>query len=873
MSSKQNHRIPTKQTPFTSGGNGGGNNDTTIRSSSHSQNQRTIMTKTIRKAKRGQVVARKRHLYNFASGGGGTVGGGVESTVGSGIGGIANSSSMGAEMSMDINPYSRDAQNVQRAIQLSRNVVRLCLQQWQEKNNNHQQHQQHQQQLQQHEAELATTLDQLCILLTPDDNDINPSSSGTTRQQQQQQQQQQGVSYDSSMAGMAANSILAQFEDSVIDYSNNSNNSNNLAVLLASSLGYILSSSYNGHSNTNNDNIVQIKAAIVLNQLAATDPPPPPSSALQYQIQLVESSSTTATATATTREIPTSWCHVIVNSKDLLLSLLRQLPSSPSSSASCINLSSNNNSSGSIALAEKSISIIGNLLGDSYVAHSTLLQMNVVSKLIGCVQFGLGVLNHVTTTATTATANTTDMAASSGVMLQTISILQLVRNSVWSLINVIRGGNGGGEGGESSKTSSSLMKDIIQGINLEVLLSLPESIQSILNTNTDSNNNVGSIRASFDVAIETCWLIVFLTNRNDDTSSTSITLFGFEIVSGLLKRLCTCTVAATKRFRQQSTSVCYSSFHQNTSYDDDELSQSLSNGSIPCCRAFTNIAIYLDYCSTSIDIDTAYEDAMAAREVKDNFNGILLSEMTTRCLVELISLGSIGGGNEASTIACSATVLAGIFLVDGSREMNKNHHYQEEQQQQHSAVAAVVVKTLLPALIEGLISPLSTYDFKREVVWALWNMFQNNNHLQDDTRLLLLNEILNHRLEPERVAKSLTGMLTALESSDAVEPCLGLIDMILRERKLPDPTGRSIKVLFEEVGLVDALWYICDNDVDESDVAEKSAELIDDFYEEQEEDEAGEDVNGMMTVPSVNDGQFQFQAPQPNSGQFFNFTN
>ena len=175
--------------------------------------------------------------------------------------------------------------------------------------------------------------------------------------------------------------------------------------------------------------------------------------------------------------------------------------------------------------------------------------------------------------------------ATSGVMLvgeQMISILQLVRNSVWSLINVIRGGgNGGSEGGESStSSSSSLMKDIIQGVNLEVLLSLPESIQSILNTNTDSNNNVVEcIRASFDVAIETCWLIVFLTNRNDDTSSTSITLFGFEIVSGLLKRLCMCTVAATKRFRQQSTLPgSYSSFHQNTSYyDDDE-----SDGPVAC---------------------------------------------------------------------------------------------------------------------------------------------------------------------------------------------------------------------------------------------------------------------------------------------------
>lgn len=870
MSSKQNHRIPTKQTPFTSGGNGGSSNNndaataTAARSSSHSHNQRTIMTKTIRKAKRGQVVARKRHLYNFASSGG--VGGG---TIGSGGvvggGGISSSNMGGVEVSMEVNPYSRDAQYVQRTIQLSRNVVHLCLQHWQEKSNSHH-HQQHQQQ-QKHNVELATTLDQLCVLLTPDNNDINPSSSGITRHQQKQQQQQ-GASYDSSMAGMAANSILSQFEDSVNDYSNNnssnsSNSSNNLAVLLANSLGYILSSSYNEHNNTtNDDNIVQIKAAIVLNQLAATDPPPPPSSQqhyqMEHQIQLAESTTTTNTATATTREIPTSWCHVFVNSKDLLGSLLHQLPPLHNN-----NINNNNNNSSSIALTEKCISIIGNLLGDSYVAHTTLLQMNVISKLVGCVQFGLGMLDHATTTTT----------ASAGVM---ISILQLVRNSVWSLINVIRGGDGGGGEGESSSSSSSLIKDISQGINLEVLLSLPESIQSILNTQTDSNSNnvVECIRALFDVAIETCWLIVFLTNRNDDTSSTSTTLFGFEIVSGLLKRLCTCTFAATERFRQQSTLPgSYSLFHENPSYGDDELSQSLSNGSIPCCRAFTNISIYLEHCSTSIDIDTAYEDAMAAREVKENYNGILLSEMTTRCLVELISLGSIGGGNEASTIACSATILAGICLVDGSHEMNKNPHYQEEQQQQHSAVAAVVVKTLLPALMEGLISPLSTYDFKREIVWALWNMFQSNQ-LQDDTRFSLLNEIINHRLEPERVVQPLTFMLTALESSDAVEPCLGLVDLFLRAgRELPDTTGRSIKVLFEEVGLVDALWYICDNDVDESDVAEKAAELIDDYYEEQEEDDEVRDVNGMMTVPSMNGGQFQFQAPQPNSGQFFNFTN
>ena len=81
--------------------------------------------------------------------------------------------------------------------------------------------------------------------------------------------------------------------------------------------------------------------------------------------------------------------------------------------------------------------------------------------------------------------------------------------------------------------------------------------------------------------------------------------------------------------------------------------------------------------------------------------------------------------------------------------------------------------------------------------------------------------------------------------------------------------GKRLKILFEEVGLVDALWYVCDNDVDESDVAEKAAELIDNFYGKQEEDEDGADE--MVTAPSVvTEQQFQFQAPS-NTGQF-NFT-
>jgi hypothetical protein len=60
--------------------------------------------------------------------------------------------------------------------------------------------------------------------------------------------------------------------------------------------------------------------------------------------------------------------------------------------------------------------------------------------------------------------------------------------------------------------------------------------------------------------------------------------------------------------------------------------------------------------------------------------------------------------------------------------------------------------------------------------------------------------------------------------------------------------------------------------VDESDIAEKAAELIDDFYEEQEEEDSN--AEEMLVKPSVN-GQYQFQAPNPPNSRvhFFDFTN
>lgn len=805
--SKPNHRLPTKQTPFVATSSDG----------TRSHHQRTAMTTSIRKARRGQTVSRKRHVQ-FAS---------HMNNIGGG--------NRGGQMTTDDNPYSKDAQHIKEAIRLSRSIVRLCSS------------------TQQQQQQLAIALDRLCVLLTPDDEDVNPSSqqmnishdlnNNSHDYAAERNSAAGGISYDSSMAGMAANAILSQFitlDDCdhdeggmmMMDATEKKygDRSNNLAVLLANSLGYIISPTQQQQQqqNTNIDNnnsSLQIKAVIVLNQLAATDPPPP------QQLLSSESSMLGALpppppasllSSSTGKEIPTSWCHVIVNST-ALSSLLQQLPTTTTTTTSATNTPPTNN----IALCEKCVFVIGNLMGDSFMARQTLLELGALSILIACVRLGLErlklllLLGHQQQQQQQVDVDTT------------LTILQLLRNSIWSLINFIRGGD------TSSSSSSLSFITEIQGVDLATLLSLPESVIQSIN-----NVECSVIGASFDVAIETCWLIVFLLTNNNSFGIIENWLSNNNVILGLVTRLSSGVDAAKIRFHAQQVGGGTSS--TTLVANDHRIAYSVSNSCIPCCRALMNIAIYLD----SISPD-GVEEAIR-HQVKQSVTSTLLSGMTSKCLVELISLGSIGGGTEASTIACSAASLASICLAEASHDFERY-------------ATSAEVWSLLPALVQGLIGPLSTYDFRREGVWAIWNMLQFNP-LQN--RLLM--EFIGTS-PPEEVAKALTSMLTALESSDAVEPSLGLVDMLLRT--LDDyhtrTTGKSLKILFEEVGLVDALWYVCDNDVDESDIAEKAAELIDDFYEEQEEDEEGADE--MVTAPSVSGHQFQFQAPS-NTGQF-NFSN
>jgi len=763
---------------------------------------------------------------------------------------LHNNSSMGSDATtmqhqQADNPYSRDSRHVKETIELATSIVRAC-------SNG---------QLNDHlsSSSSASLLERMCVLLTPNDSD----DGVVVRKNNPPPVPIVGASYDSSMAGIAANSLLLQFIGG--DSQNNGGQStNNLAFLLANALAHILDSnattSNSTHANdddTHHRRSVQIKAAIVLNQLAATEPssapidivspfdqeqfspyghPPPPNNM------------------ATTGTIPTSWCHVLVHSQ-ALSTLVQQLPTTQA-------VSFNNE----LELCEKCVWAIGNLAGDSIMAKDALLKMGALPRLIKCVSLGFSLVRQ-------QQQQQQQPNSVSNNSQQQQSLIDLMRNSVWALNNLFReGGMPASEFLDMQNPQMSLLdgeqgqmntpQQRLTARDVSMLLSatdvLPSPSTTINATNGIMMNDETSKTTWMDVAIDTCWLVSYLTTND---SMAVDYLCGDEkrkescvgITSMLVSRLVQATDAASRQLNIAASNANAAAAMQ---YD-------IMGCLIPCCRSLKNIAIACD---------GRYVNSILLAEIK---NPGVTNESIRRAesfLAKLISLGTLGAGREVSTIASEAAAVAGACLYDAGLPLPNP--------------ATSACRSLLPAFCQALVCPLSTFEFRREVIWALWTAVNFPPELQLATQQdanknveVVQNELLGEiiRTSPDAMARALTTMLSTLDSG-VLEATLSLINLLLR--RLDNSGGiisncdefggkKKISILFEEAGLVDTLWRICDHDSEESETAELAAEILDDFYEEGDEDEADES----MLQPASLGGQFQFQAPSsqgiPEAG--FNF--
>ena len=855
------------------------------------------MSNSIRKTKRFQTVARKRHMTLFLPrDGDATATTTTTTTLPSSEEDMTNMVAASAAASRRENPYSRDGQHVRETIALVTSIVRrTASSSWD------------------YDDALSSQLERLCVLLSPhDENTVAVGDDfvvgdGGSRSATY-------CSYDSAMAGIAANSILSQFATTIETAAamGNSpllqnqqqyhsqeqhhpqrevNSNNNLAFMFANSLSQILLPSNEDCGTTTNNTIddiihnnnhhyrqgIRIKAAIIVNQLAATEPPPPTTTMMESSLVNQEEYSPYGQYSpppTMSSQIPPSWCYVLVHSLALRSIVHHIHPTSRQS----FNTSLMQDIDG-LQLCEKCVWAVGNLAGDSELARMALLKeedddedMGIVPKLLGCLMLGLAMTTEQRSTTWHQLQSSQHVRAAEEFQ----TVIELLRNSIWALINLYRGEEIIAPSDildlqqqpppppphtQQNSSGTIMSYQRLSPYDIGYLLSLSD--ESFATTSTATMMSGRGTKATWDdVANETCWLLSYLSRLEDDAKSVMEFLcikwdaVGTTVVSMMVERLAYATDLVSGVLLRRSSNC------GTNNNNIDSMTRQMEY-LIPCCRTLTNVAMASDrqFCRY-IDVILRAKTSITRSDNPVTDNGIRPFETS---VAKLISFGTQGAGNIVSNIASEATSLAGACLYDAGIEPN--------------CEASRARMTLLPALCHAILSPLSTFDFQRELVWALWYTVGFSKEIMENVveshvsmvRHGLVHEFIRIAPPDMGMARALTTILSGTDA-DATEAAVRLIDLLLRwydgnsgNISMNDGRCRKMSIIFEEVGLVDALWRICDNDTDESEVAELAAKMLDDFYD-QDEEEVEYEANGMS------DGQFQFQVSQSIPDGGFSFT-
>ena len=669
------------------------------------------------------------------------------------------------------NPYLRVDEHVKEAVEMAESIVKMCTTQFSDSS------------LQ----TLSALLERFCFLVTPSDGDATTKAGRNTGGAH-------GASYDSSLAAVAANSILSRF---MMD-TRQPNENTSLAFILANALAQIL-----GASNTASQfQSIQIQAAIVLTQLSAMEPPPPPN--LSFDQDQFSPYGHPPQELASSLELaPSSWCHVLVHSQ--ALSALIQKVTMPSSMASITPHDVN--------ICEKCVWAIGNLAGDSEMAREALLEAQTLTQMIRCISWGIASIQSCTP----------DVQG---------SLINLLRNSLRTMVNFARVGMvclaDLVEVNNAQMSNGEQQCNLMTSGDLSSLLLLPPSVSNETKLNTDLNN-----ASCHDVVTETFWLLAFLTDK-DSITIEFICQENTPLIPAILAAFTLGTDAASQLFDTGDLAA------------KEQLSE-ISLCLIPCCRVLRNIALE----------GGQYISSIFPPEIFLKLKQQTLAHPTETCLAKLISLGTLGAGQEASSISSKAGEAAGACLVYAGLPLP------------HPSTLAC--GTLIPALRRSLVCELSTFEVKREAVWALWNAVNTRlDELDELTTFTSRAEVdafqsvvLTHIVGDSEMEmfESLIGILATMDM-DSMEAALRLIETIIQK----SGSRSRYTVLFEHAGFRDALWRICDNDSDESLVAELAARILDDHYN-------GEEDNEDILAPSSDGEIFQFQAPSTTGGFDFSASN
>ncbi|KAL3816888.1 hypothetical protein ACHAXA_006964 [Cyclostephanos tholiformis] len=449
--------------------------------------------------------------------------------------------------------------------------------------------------------------------------------------------------------------------------------------------------------------------------------------------------------------------------------------------------------------------------------------------------------------------------------------MDALRSTIWAMTNVIRGGKIVATTTNPSTTTTTTTfvyvsdDGMTRGGTMDRLLTPGDACSLLLGppgtitpsvafappppptTTTTLPTGVPKMTSWDDVAAETCWLLSYLTRDpsvveylcppNDDHC---------DVLSALVARLSYATDAACRRLGVAVATAARGG-NDIVNVNDDEVRA--IGCLVPICRALRNVAY--------ADDDGRYGNSILSA----GWGGVTIAETTGSSLAKLVVLGTLGAGSDANAIAAEAASTAGACLCRAL--LPPSHH-----------AARAGLERLLPALRDAFVGELSTFELRREVAWAIWSAVSSPPPPEDtcdDVPFVSRTEFLVGIVHPSPrdVANALTTMLSTLDS-DAMEVSLLLIDALLRRLGGDGVVGiggwfgsGDMTTLFEEVGLVDALWRVCDADSEEGTIAEMAAAILDDFYERDDvlDDEYYADAS---LRPSSSGGQYRFQIPPGN---------
>jgi hypothetical protein len=459
---------------------------------------------------------------------------------------------------------------------------------------------------------------------------------------------------------------------------------------------------------------------------------------------------------------PEGWCHVLIASQ-----VLPVVSESLKAFAVQVDASYMTQDAPLLQVCQQMLWAVGNVAGDSQVARDALRKAGVVPSLCTVLKRGME-LKHTC----------------------------ICRNAAWALSNLTRGVTTSGW----EFCGDSLLTPVL----LASVLSSPEQQVS------------ATVKSTWwqTVANEACWILAFLTAREDQVVDYLIQPSN-ELLWLLPNKQFVVVAALAHRLDEASKAVVSNSTRELTETQLQALRMT-----IPCLRSIGNIAT-----------------ASQGRHVD-----ILLQESSiVTSLVTLIQAGYMTTNGDVQAVAVEATWAAGSLLCDAGIDSHVS--------------TTIAAPTLLPILHQAILHGKS--DLKREAVSAVWNAVAAPPNSQNDgsASLATRDGFLSSTAQVPGMVLCLVNMLTSMDA-DAVFYSIQLLNAMLRRLQ--------VKREFVEANGVDALEAVCDRASQSNaygggqdwngmsdDSADIAADLIDDLFSndaDMNQDDDDDDNNGGMTM-------------------------